>query len=95
MVCLVKPNLRFAGTLPGVFFSLLLHAYFSSVAFQVIGAGVDKDRIPGIDIHLNDGDKWMFAGHEVHVMETPGHTRGHILCLFGLAYFLKVDLSQF
>nr|DAD25218.1 TPA_asm: hypothetical protein HUJ06_026682 [Nelumbo nucifera] len=45
---------------------------------KVIGSSIDKDRIPGIDIALNDGDKWMFAGHEVLVMETPGHTRGHI-----------------
>lgn len=44
----------------------------------MIGSGIDRDRIPGIDIVLNDGDKWMFAGHEVHVIETPGHTRGKI-----------------
>ncbi|XP_059662381.1 probable hydroxyacylglutathione hydrolase 2, chloroplastic isoform X2 [Cornus florida] len=43
---------------------------------KVIGSGIDRDRIPGIDIVLNDGDKWMFAGHEVLVIETPGHTRG-------------------
>ncbi|KAE9452835.1 hypothetical protein C3L33_15266, partial [Rhododendron williamsianum] len=43
---------------------------------KVIGSGIDKDRIPGIDIVLKDGDKWMFAGHEVIVIETPGHTRG-------------------
>lgn len=49
---------------------------------KVIGSGIDKERIPGIDIVLNDGDKWMFAGHEVHVMETPGHTRGHISFYF-------------
>lgn len=53
----------------------------------MIGSGIDKDRIPGIDIVLNDGDKWMFAGHEVHVMETPGHTRGHNLLL---DYILKI-----
>ncbi|CAI9778215.1 unnamed protein product [Fraxinus pennsylvanica] len=45
---------------------------------KVIGSGLDKERIPGIDIALNDGDKWMFASHEVLVMATPGHTRGHI-----------------
>lgn len=45
---------------------------------KVIGSGTDRERIPGIDIVLNDGDKWMFAGHEVVVMEIPGHTRGHI-----------------
>ncbi|KAF3457772.1 hypothetical protein FNV43_RR02431 [Rhamnella rubrinervis] len=49
---------------------------------KVIGSGLDRDRIPGIDIVLNDGDKWMFAGHEVHVIETPGHTRGHISFYF-------------
>ncbi|KAK8548308.1 hypothetical protein V6N12_061224 [Hibiscus sabdariffa] len=42
----------------------------------VIGSGIDKDRIPGIDIVLNDGENWMFAGHEVQIMENPGHTRG-------------------
>ncbi|KAG9141317.1 hypothetical protein Leryth_001788 [Lithospermum erythrorhizon] len=49
---------------------------------KVIGPAADKDRIPGIDIALNDGDKWMFAGHEVHIMDTPGHTRGHISFYF-------------
>ncbi|XP_022932767.1 probable hydroxyacylglutathione hydrolase 2, chloroplastic isoform X1 [Cucurbita moschata] len=49
---------------------------------KVIGSVIDHDRIPGIDITLRDGDKWMFAGHEVHVMETPGHTRGHISFYF-------------
>lgn len=47
----------------------------------MIGSGIDRDRIPGIDIVLNDGDKWMFAGHEVHVMGTPGHTKGHFYYL--------------
>ncbi|XP_027926657.1 probable hydroxyacylglutathione hydrolase 2, chloroplastic isoform X2 [Vigna unguiculata] len=49
---------------------------------KVIGSGTDKERIPGIDIYLNDGDKWMFAGHEVRVIDTPGHTRGHISFYF-------------
>ncbi|XP_044465378.1 probable hydroxyacylglutathione hydrolase 2, chloroplastic isoform X2 [Mangifera indica] len=49
---------------------------------KVIGSAIDRDRIPGIDIVLNDGDKWMFAGHEVRVIETPGHTRGHISFYF-------------
>ncbi|KOM44435.1 hypothetical protein LR48_Vigan05g204000, partial [Vigna angularis] len=51
-------------------------------AIQVIGSGTDKERIPGIDIYLNDGDRWMFAGHEVRVIDTPGHTRGHISFYF-------------
>lgn len=42
----------------------------------MVGSAVDRERIPGIDIALKDGDKWGFAGHEVNVMETPGHTIG-------------------
>lgn len=49
---------------------------------KVIASGKDKDRIPGIDIALNDGDTWMFAGHQVLVMETPGHTKGHVSFYF-------------
>ncbi|AEE27942.1 putative hydroxyacylglutathione hydrolase [Arabidopsis thaliana] len=49
---------------------------------KVIGSAADRDRIPGIDVALKDADKWMFAGHEVHIMETPGHTRGHISFYF-------------
>ncbi|KAI3943362.1 hypothetical protein MKW92_018346 [Papaver armeniacum] len=49
---------------------------------KIIGARADSDRIPGIDIALKDGDKWMFAGHEVVVMETPGHTVGHVSYYF-------------
>ncbi|KAL3829209.1 hypothetical protein ACJIZ3_018011 [Penstemon smallii] len=49
---------------------------------KVIGSSLDKERIPGIDIALNDGDNWMFAGHEVLIMTTPGHTRGHISFYF-------------
>ncbi|CAA2959841.1 probable hydroxyacylglutathione hydrolase 2, chloroplastic [Olea europaea subsp. europaea] len=49
---------------------------------KVIGSSFDKESIPGIDIALNDGDKWMFASHEVLVTATPGHTRGHISFYF-------------
>ncbi|XP_022002436.1 probable hydroxyacylglutathione hydrolase 2, chloroplastic isoform X1 [Helianthus annuus] len=49
---------------------------------KVIGSNIDRERIPGIDISLNDGDTWMFAGHEVHVIATPGHTKGHISFYF-------------
>ncbi|KAJ3681400.1 hypothetical protein LUZ60_015889 [Juncus effusus] len=49
---------------------------------KVIGAKKDKERIPGIDIALSDGDTWMFAGHQVTVMSTPGHTKGHVSFYF-------------
>ncbi|KAK9672218.1 hypothetical protein RND81_12G085100 [Saponaria officinalis] len=49
---------------------------------KVIGSAKDRDRIPGIDITVKGGDKWYFAGHEVDVFETPGHTSGHISFYF-------------
>lgn len=49
---------------------------------KVIGSNKDKERIAGIDIFLEDGETWMFAGHQVLVMETPGHTTGHICYYF-------------
>ncbi|CAL9040063.1 hydroxyacylglutathione hydrolase 2, mitochondrial isoform X1 [Musa acuminata AAA Group] len=49
---------------------------------KVIGSAKDKDRIPGIDIALHDGETWMFAGYQVHVLETPGHTNGHVSFYF-------------
>jgi len=49
---------------------------------KVIGSEKDKDRIPGIDITLKEGDTWMFAGHQVLVLETPGHTTGHVCYYF-------------
>ncbi|KAG4967134.1 hypothetical protein JHK87_032785 [Glycine soja] len=49
---------------------------------KVIGSEIDKERIPGIDIYLSDGDNWMFAGHEVHILATPGHTEGHVSFYF-------------
>ncbi|XP_047151228.1 probable hydroxyacylglutathione hydrolase 2, chloroplastic isoform X1 [Vigna umbellata] len=49
---------------------------------KVIGSEIDKERIPGIDIYLSDGDNWMFAGHEVHILATPGHTEGHVCFYF-------------
>lgn len=44
---------------------------------KVIGSEKNRDRIPGIDILLNDEDNWMFAGHQVRVIETPADTQGY------------------
>ena len=44
----------------------------------VIGPRNEAARIPGIDRQVGQGDKFTFGGHEVQVLDTPGHTAGHI-----------------
>ncbi len=45
----------------------------------IVGPGKDAARIPGIDVGLEQGDRWMLGTHPVDVLETPGHTKGHIV----------------
>lgn len=44
----------------------------------IIGPAAEKDRIPGIDRTVKDGDKLDVVGEPVHVISTPGHTAGHV-----------------
>lgn len=44
----------------------------------IVGPRADKDRIPGIDVLVGDGDTVQLGAHVAHVFDTPGHTRGHI-----------------
>lgn len=44
----------------------------------IIGPEKEKDRIPGIDETVAEGDIIPFGSDEIHVIETPGHTAGHI-----------------
>ena len=48
---------------------------------KVIGFSGDKQRIPGIDIILNDNEKWNFGNTIIKILHIPGHTSGHI-CFF-------------
>ena len=61
---------------------------------QIVGPKADKDRIPGIDIALGDGDTWRFGDLEMRVFDTPGHTRGHITLWFPAAEALFPGLSS-
>ena len=49
----------------------------------VVGPRADRDRIPGIDIAVGDGDVFRLGEAEAKVFDVPGHTRGHIAYWFG------------
>jgi hydroxyacylglutathione hydrolase len=44
----------------------------------IIGPQAEAAKIPGIDTALAEGETFRFAGYEVRVIATPGHTLGHI-----------------
>lgn len=46
---------------------------------RVVGPKGEADKIPGIDEALGEGDVFSFGAHDFEVIETPGHTAGHIV----------------
>jgi hydroxyacylglutathione hydrolase len=44
----------------------------------ISGPAGEAAKIPGIDVWLSEGDRFQFGHHAVEVIETPGHTLGHI-----------------
>ncbi|MBI5165121.1 MAG: hydroxyacylglutathione hydrolase [Magnetospirillum sp.] len=44
----------------------------------VVGARADAARIPGIDVEVGEGETFLLGGSAAMVLETPGHTIGHI-----------------
>jgi len=49
---------------------------------QVIAANSDKDRIPGFDKGVDDGNVIKIGQYAAKVLATPGHTSGHIVYYF-------------
>jgi len=45
---------------------------------KIVGPEAEKDKIPGIDETVKEGSTLRFGGETVHVLETPGHTLGHV-----------------
>lgn len=45
----------------------------------IIGPAHDAKRIPGLTQGVRGGDVFQIGAHDVHVIETPGHTDGHII----------------
>ena len=48
----------------------------------IIGPEGEKDRIPGIDRTVSGGDTIRFGSETIEVIDTPGHTAGHVTYYF-------------
>ena len=48
----------------------------------IVGAAADRHRLPRLDQAVQEGDVVMLGGATAEVIETPGHTRGHISFFF-------------
>lgn len=48
----------------------------------IVGAAKDRDRIPGVDTAVTEGDTVSVGDHMAKVFEVPGHTSGHIAYWF-------------
>ena len=48
----------------------------------IVGPRADRDRIPGIDVEVGDGDTFELGKSSAKVFDVPGHTRGHIAYWF-------------
>jgi len=55
----------------------------------VVGAKVDRQRIPGITVEVEEGDRVQFGKVAAEVFFIPGHTSGHI------AYWFAEDRALF
>lgn len=55
----------------------------------IVGAKRDAERIPGIDVQVDDGDSYDFGNHRAHIFDVSGHTIGHI------AYYFETDAMLF
>lgn len=45
---------------------------------RVVGPARDAERIPGIDVGVDEGDSWALGACTARVHFVPAHTRGHI-----------------
>lgn len=48
----------------------------------VVGARKDSERIPGLDYEVGEGETFLLGHAAALVLETPGHTSGHIAYWF-------------
>jgi hydroxyacylglutathione hydrolase len=45
---------------------------------RIVGPAPDRERIPGIDIALDEGQSFRLGNEEASILFIPGHTKGHI-----------------
>jgi hydroxyacylglutathione hydrolase len=48
----------------------------------IVGPRADHDRIPGIDVAVQEGERFEFGKTYAEILFIPGHTRGHIAYWF-------------
>jgi hydroxyacylglutathione hydrolase len=49
---------------------------------SVVGAAADAHRLPRLDMAVAEGDTVPFGAASASVIDTPGHTRGHVAFFF-------------
>lgn len=54
---------------------------------QVAGAAADAHRLPPLDLALAPGDSFTLGQNAAEVLDSPGHTLGHIALAFSAAVF--------
>ena len=45
---------------------------------KIVGSKIDQNKIPGIDVLVNDNDDFNFGAIKFKIIFVPGHTNGHI-----------------
>jgi hydroxyacylglutathione hydrolase len=56
---------------------------------RIAGPAGERDAIPGLDLALSEGDRFELGSASATILETPGHTRGHI------SYWFEQDGALF
>jgi hydroxyacylglutathione hydrolase len=49
---------------------------------MIVGPAKDRERIPGIDVGVDESAPWQFGSHTARILEIPAHTRAHIAFAF-------------
>jgi hydroxyacylglutathione hydrolase len=61
----------------------------------IYGPAAERERIPGLDVALGEGDRVAIGSLEAEVWEVPGHTLGHIAYVFRDSGFAFVGDTLF